>query len=94
MKEKIITVSNKMGLHARPAALLVQMTSRFKADVKILKDDFEVDAKSIMGIMTLAAAPGCELKFTADGPDENEVLEAVEKLFNEGFGEQERNNAG
>ncbi|MCL2485644.1 MAG: HPr family phosphocarrier protein [Endomicrobia bacterium] len=87
MKEKLITVSNKMGLHARPAALLVQTTSRFKSSVKILKDDFEVDAKSIMGVMTLAAASGYELKFVADGPDENEVLDAVEKLFNNGFNE-------
>lgn len=76
-----------MGLHARPAALLVQTTSKFKAYVKIIKDDFEVDAKSIMGIMTLAAAPGSELKFVADGPDENEVLDAIEKLFNSGFNE-------
>ena len=79
-----------MGLHARPAALLVQTTSRYKSSIRIIKDDFEVDAKSIMGIMTLAAAPDCELKFVADGPDENEVIEAIEKLFNEGFGEREK----
>lgn len=87
MKEKSIKVSNKMGLHARPAAMLVQTTSKFASTVKILKDDFEVDSKSIMGVMTLAAGPGCELKFIADGPDENEVLEAIEKLFNSEFGE-------
>ena len=87
MKEKLVTVSNKMGLHARPAAVLVQTVSKFSSYVKILKDDFEVDAKSIMGVMTLAAAPGCELKFVAEGSDENEVLEAVEQLFNGGFGE-------
>ena len=88
MKEKIIKVSNKMGLHARPAALLVQTVAKFQATVKILKDDFEVDSKSIMGVMTLAAGPGSDLKFVADGSDENEVLTAIENLFNSGFGEQ------
>jgi len=87
MKEKIITVSNKMGLHARPAAMLVQAVAKFQSTVKIIKDDFEVDAKSIMGVMTLAAGPGCELKFVSDGPDENEVLDVVEQLFKSGFEE-------
>ena len=85
MKEKIIKVSNKMGLHARPAAMLVQTSSKFDSSVKILKDDFEVDAKSIMGVMTLAAALGSELRFVADGPDEDEVLNAIESLFDSGF---------
>ncbi len=88
MKEKIIKVSNKMGLHARPAALLVQTVAKFKSNVKIIKDDFEVDSKSIMGVLTLAAGPGSELKFIADGVDENEVLSAVENLFNSEFLEQ------
>jgi len=87
MKEKIVKVSNKMGLHARPAAMLVQTSSRFQSVVKIVRDDYEVDAKSIMGVMTLAAAFGSELKFVADGPDENEVLDALESLFNSGFSE-------
>ncbi|MDR1784514.1 MAG: HPr family phosphocarrier protein [Endomicrobium sp.] len=81
MKEKIIIVSNKMGLHARPAAMLVQTTAKYSSAVKILKDDFEVDAKSIMGVMTLAAGHGSTLKFVADGPDENEVLTAIKDLF-------------
>ena len=87
MKEKIVKVSNKTGLHARPAALLVQVSSKFQSNIKILKDDFEVDAKSIMGVMTLAAAAGSELRFIADGPDENEVLDEIESLFNSGFSE-------
>ena len=87
MKEKIIKVSNKTGLHARPAAMLVQTASKFQSCVKILKDDFEVDAKSIMGVMTLAAAAGSKLRFVADGPDEDELLNAIEKLFNCGFSE-------
>lgn len=87
MKEKIVKVSNKMGLHARPAAMLVQTASKFHSTVKIIRDDFEVDAKSIMGVMTLAAALGSELKFIADGPDESEVLDTIELLFNSGFSE-------
>ncbi|MCL2145301.1 MAG: HPr family phosphocarrier protein [Endomicrobia bacterium] len=87
MKERVIKVTNKMGLHARPAAMLVQTSSKFKSNVKIFKDDYEVDAKSIMGVMTLAAAVGSELKFIADGSDENEVLDAIESLFNSGFSE-------
>ncbi|MDR1942439.1 MAG: HPr family phosphocarrier protein [Endomicrobium sp.] len=85
MKEKDITVVNKMGLHARPAAMLVQTAAKFSSSIKILKDDFEVDSKSIMGVMTLAAGPGSTLKFTADGPDESEALSAIEKLFIAGF---------
>jgi len=87
MKEKIIVVSNKAGLHARPAATLVQTLSKYQSDVKILKDDFEVDAKSVMGVMALAAAYGSKLKFIADGPDEYEAIGAVENLFDSKFGE-------
>ncbi|MCA6079621.1 MAG: HPr family phosphocarrier protein [Endomicrobium sp.] len=87
MKKKVIVVSNKMGLHARPAAMLVQTTNGYQSTVKILKDDFEVDAKSIMGVMTLAAGQGSELNFVADGTDENEVLIAIENLFESKFGE-------
>jgi phosphocarrier protein len=87
MKKKIIVVSNKAGLHARPAATLVQTLSKYQSDVKILKDDFEVDAKSVMGVMALAAAYGSKLKFIADGPDEYEAIGAVENLFDSKFGE-------
>jgi len=87
MKEKTIKVTNKSGLHARPAAMLVQTAAKFNSIVKILKEDYEVDAKSIMGVMTLAAALGSELRFIADGPDEAEALEALESLFNSGFNE-------
>jgi phosphocarrier protein len=76
-----------MGLHARPAAALVQTVSKYKSNVKILKDDFNVDAKSIMGVMTLAASFGNKLKFIADGPDECEVIVAIENLFDSKFGE-------
>ena len=87
MKEKLITVSNKMGLHARPASSLVQIATRFAAEIKIYKDDYEVNAKSILGVMTLAAAHGTVLRFTADGDDAEQALSAIEKLFNAGFEE-------
>jgi phosphocarrier protein len=87
MKEKIITVSNKMGLHARPAAMLVQTANKYQSSVKIIKDDFDIDAKSIMGIIALAAGQGSQLKFIADGPDENEVLTELESLFKSNFSE-------
>ncbi|MDR0401671.1 MAG: HPr family phosphocarrier protein [Endomicrobium sp.] len=82
MKEKIIIVSNKMGLHARPAAMLVKTASKYNATIKIVKDDFEVDAKSIMGVMALTAGCKSRLKFVANGSDENEALIAIENLFN------------
>jgi phosphocarrier protein len=87
MKEKTIVVLNKMGLHARPAAMLVQITNEYQSTIKILKDDIEVDAKNIMGVMTLAAKQRSKLNFVIDGPDENEVLVAIENLFKSKFGE-------
>jgi phosphocarrier protein len=87
MKKKTIVVLNKMGLHARPAAVLVQNINRYQSVVKILKDGSEVDAKSIMCVMTLAAGRGSKLNFVADGPDENEVLITIENLFKSQFGE-------
>jgi phosphocarrier protein len=87
VKEKIIVVSNKAGLHARPAATLVQALSKYQSVIKIFKDDFEVDAKSVIGVMALAAAYGSKLKFIAYGSDEYEVIAAIENLFDSRFGE-------
>ena len=69
MLEKTVVIKNRLGLHARPAAMLVQTVSKFKAKVKILKGDQEVDGKSIIGIMTLAAANGTTLRLIVDGED-------------------------
>jgi phosphocarrier protein len=85
MKEKIIVVSNKAGIHARPAATLVQTLSKYQSAIKILRDDLEVDAKSVIGVMALAAAYGSKLKFIVDGPDEYEVIAAIENLFDSNF---------
>jgi phosphocarrier protein len=85
MVEKTFVINNRLGLHARPASLFVKATSRFKSTVKIVRDGQEIDGKSIMGLLMLAAGPGTELKIVADGPDENDVLVAVEDLFNRRF---------
>ncbi|MCX5781953.1 MAG: HPr family phosphocarrier protein [Elusimicrobia bacterium] len=86
MKKKLI-IKNKFGLHARPAAVMVQTASKFKSKIKIVKDSQEVDGKSIMGLMTLAANAGSTITLLADGDDEIQALQALEQLIESGFGE-------
>jgi phosphocarrier protein len=85
--EKEIRVINSLGLHARPAAQLVKTVSRFKSEIFITRDDLTVNAKSIMGVMMLAAELGAVLKFRVDGVDEREAMEAIENVFHSKFGE-------
>ncbi len=87
MITKKLTVQNKLGIHARPAAQFVRVASRFQADVSVEKDDEAVDGKSIMGLMMLAVGWGAEIVVTVDGPDEVEALTALEELVNSKFGE-------
>ena len=87
MITKKITVLNKLGIHARPAAQVVRVASRFQADVTVEKDDERVDGKSIMGLMMLAVGCGAEISVTADGADEAEALAAIEELISGKFGE-------
>ncbi|SES86172.1 HPr family phosphocarrier protein [Anaerobranca gottschalkii] len=87
MLERKITVTNKSGLHARPAALLVQTASKFSSDITLVKGASEVNAKSIMGIMALGAGQGTELTIKVNGADEEEALNALLELFNSNFGE-------
>ncbi|MCM3718258.1 HPr family phosphocarrier protein [Fictibacillus phosphorivorans] len=77
MVEKKVTVQLKTGLQARPAALFVQEANRFSSNVFVEKDGKKVNAKSIMGIMSLAVGSGAELVLAVDGPDENEAIEAL-----------------
>lgn len=86
MREEII-VTNSLGLHARPAASVVQTALRFQSDVYVEMDSRRVNAKSIMGLLTLAAAQGTRLAVVANGPDAEEVLAALRELFETGFGE-------
>lgn len=89
MIEKKITIINKLGLHARAAAKLVNTASAFSSNIQITKNDKSVDAKSIMSVMILAASKGTELSFSCDGNDEQEAMSAIEDLINDYFGEGE-----
>ncbi|GAB4375632.1 MAG: HPr family phosphocarrier protein [Calditrichia bacterium] len=89
MIEKELLINNKNGLHARPAALLVKVTGKFKSDIRISKDGYEVNGKSIMGVMTLAAEPGSVIKVVVNGPDEAEAMAAIEELIQNRFNEEE-----
>lgn len=89
MTEKVFTVKNRLGLHARPAALFVQTTNKFRSSVKVSKGDVEVDGKSIMGLMMLAAEEGSKVRIAANGDDEKDVIKALEHLFDSRFDEKE-----
>ncbi|MBI1388454.1 MAG: HPr family phosphocarrier protein [bacterium] len=80
-------IQNELGLHARPAMLLVQSINRLQCNVLIEKEGLVADAKSIMGVLTLAAEQGSELIVRADGPDAEQAVEAIGKLISEKFGE-------
>ncbi len=88
MQDKTIVVKNKLGLHARPAALFVQTANKFKSRIKIFKDDQEVDGKSIMGLMTLAACAGSMLRIVTEGEDEADAMAELSGLIESGFGEE------
>jgi phosphocarrier protein len=87
MREQELTVSNRLGLHARAAAKLVQAVQRFQASVLLLSGGREVNAKSIMGVMMLAAGQGTAVTVRTDGPDEDAALAAAVELFECNFGE-------
>jgi phosphocarrier protein len=85
--QKEITLTNRLGLHARPAAMVVQLASKFKSEIKLKKEDVEVNAKSIMGVMMLAAEMGSKIFIRAEGEDETQAVEALAKLFDDKFRE-------
>ena len=87
MLEKTLLVKNKLGLHARPAALLVQLVAKYKSKVSISKNEQEVDGRSIMGLMTLAAECGSTVTIVVEGEDEQGLLNEIEKLFENKFNE-------
>jgi len=87
MLERTVTIVNKVGLHARPAAQIVKLAAKFKSDITLVRDDLEVNGKSIMGVMMLAAERGAQLILRADGPDAEEALGAIAGLIADGFGE-------
>lgn len=87
MISRDFTISNKLGLHARPSAQLTQTASQFASEVWIARNGRRVNAKSIMGVMMLAAGQGAVVTVDADGPDEAEAIAAVGALIESGFGE-------
>ena len=88
MVEQMITIQNRAGIHARPSALLVQTAKDFDASIYLEKGSDRINGKSIMGILTLGASYGSEIKVIAEGPDEQAALEAMVKLFDKKFEEE------
>ena len=89
MQQHDIEIINKLGLHARAAAKVTQLANRYKSDISLARDGKRVNAKSIMGVMMLAAARGVQIGIEIEGPDEGEAMQALVELINNRFGEGE-----
>jgi phosphocarrier protein HPr len=89
MVEKRIVIKNKLGLHARAAVKFVNLANRYSSAVKVVKDETEIDGKSILGILTLAATQGTAVVLRISGKDEDEAFTALEELIKSKFGERE-----
>lgn len=87
MVEREVQIENKLGLHARPAAEVVKTAAKFRSDITICRDDLEVNGKSIMGVMMLAAEHGSRITLRADGPDEEQAVDALSELIASKFRE-------
>lgn len=89
MLDKTVTIRNKLGLHARAAVKFVNLANRFVASVKIVKDGDEIDGKSILGILTLAATQGTSIRLLVSGKDEDAAMAALAELIGNRFDEKE-----
>ena len=87
MPERTVQIVNRNGLHARPAAEIVKLASKFQSEITIVKDDLDVNGKSIMGVMMLAAEHGSSITLKAEGPDAAQALDALATLVGNKFGE-------
>lgn len=87
MQNQNFIIKNRLGLHARAAAQLVQTANKFNSEVALIKDDMEVNGKSIMGILLLAAPQGTDISVTVDGTDEEQAMKVIAELIEDGFGE-------
>lgn len=87
MEKQCFTIINKLGLHARAAALFVQTATKYESEVVVSKDGEEVSGKSIMGLLMLAAAPGTQIEVAISGPDADIAMETLGQLIKNGFGE-------
>lgn len=88
MIEREVTVRNRAGLHTRPASMLVRTASKFDAEILLRRDGYEINGKSVIGVMTLAAEQGATLTLLVEGRDEAAAAEAIAELFEDGFGEE------
>ena len=88
MIEKILTVQNRAGIHARPAAIIAQTSNRFESEILLIRDDISANAKSIMGVITMAAGYNSVIKLQAEGSDEKEAAKTIEALFESKFEEE------
>jgi phosphocarrier protein len=86
--EKELAITNRSGLHVRPAAMLARLANRFHSKIWVTKDDVEVDGKSVMGLISLAAAPGAKLHIRVEGIDAAEAMGAIEQLIQSRFDEE------
>jgi len=86
-KSKIMMVKNELGLHARAAAVFVRLSNKFSSDIKIMKDGYKVDGKSILGVLSLAAIKGSKIEILAKGDDADAAISEIGKLVESGFGE-------
>ncbi len=89
MQDKTVTIVNKLGLHARAAAKFVTLASSFASNITLTRNSQQVNGKSIMGVMMLAASRGCEMTINADGDDETEAIDRLSELVAQRFGEDE-----
>lgn len=89
MIEQRLDVTNKLGLHARAAAKVVSVASRYKSRIHVISGEQTLDARSIMGLLTLGAAKGSHVIFRVEGPDEGDAMKELTALFERKFGEQE-----
>ncbi|HWH50409.1 MAG TPA: HPr family phosphocarrier protein [Gemmatimonadaceae bacterium] len=87
MPERTVQIVNRNGLHARPAAEIVKLAAKFESEITVVKDDLDVNGKSIMGVMMLAAEHGSSITFRAEGPDAEQALDALATLVGNKFGE-------
>ena len=87
MPQRTVQIVNQNGLHARPAAEIVKLAAKFQSEITIVKDDLDVNGKSIMGVMMLAAEHGSSITFRAEGPDADQALDALSALVSNKFGE-------
>ncbi len=88
MIRRKVQIKNELGIHARPATMIVKTATKYRSDLRIIKDDMEINGKSIMGVMTLAAEHNSELELVADGIDEQYLMDELTELFETKFGEE------